>query len=332
MANAGYELLAAAGAARTGTTIFELETEPSDGEIAEFLIANKEVLEGARHALQKRCAVSLEYHAAFFQEHCEGFPALRNLARSFALEIEAADRFGDLPGAVAVGLDVFALANATRRGGLIVDLFVALGIEGIAINRMRGIRRQLNPHHATHLANELLRTEAEREPFDHVYTRDQEWEKAVGWSDGSTDSADFAWPESGEIGIDEETRQVITAAVQSYAALPDREKRAFQKPLDDRNLALMRLLALECALNSFHARHGRYPYVVSELVPDNIAAVPRDPFTTAEFHYRTTPAGCVVYSPGPTGQDAGGKFGSWLSVMSGDADLSVDMFDYDDAC
>ena len=41
-----------------------------------------------------------------------------------------------------------------------------------------------------------------------------------------------------------------------FADLPDEKLHRFQKPIDDRNLALLRLLALESALIGYHARHG----------------------------------------------------------------------------
>jgi hypothetical protein len=93
---------------------------------------------------------------------------------------------------------------------------------------------------------------------------------------------------------------------------------------------LLRLLALELALHCFHARSGLYPPDLSALAPLGIAAIPRDPFAGAEFKYRRTPTGFTVYSPGPTGQDSGGRWGGWLSVLSGEADLGVDMYDHED--
>jgi hypothetical protein len=114
-----------------------------------------------------------------------------------------------------------------------------------------------------------------------------------------------------------------------FADLPDEKLHRFQKPIDDRNLALLRLLALESALFGYHARHGGYPPGLACLAPECLAAIPRDPFTGAEFKYLRTPAGFAVYSPGPTGRDSGGTFGSWLRILCGEADLGLDMYDHD---
>ena len=64
-ATAGYELLIAAASSLTGTKILDADTEPSDGDMAEFLTANMEALERARQALRRDCAVPLKYEAGF---------------------------------------------------------------------------------------------------------------------------------------------------------------------------------------------------------------------------------------------------------------------------
>ena len=324
----GYQLLVAAGASLTGIAIFAADTEPSDGDITDFLIANHGVLERGRHALQQKCAVPLEYDAGFSQKQGDNFAPLRNLARSFAVEMQAAERLGDFSRAVNIGLNIFDLANATRRGGLVVDSLFAVALEGIVIERTRCIRHRLKPDDATRLANELLRIDASRESFDDVVARDRKWEEAVNYPHEEVDFINSEWPEAEKNGMDKEAEQALRQMLQSLADLPDDELRRIEKQLDDRNLALIRLLALESALICFHARHGIYPPDLCSLTPDYIAAIPDDPFTGAGFQYKRTPSGFLIYSPGPTGQDSGGTFGSWFGVLSGEADLGVDMYDH----
>lgn len=331
-AMAGYELLVAAGSSLTGTEIFAADTEPSDGDSAEFLSANMEALERAREALRRDCVVPLEYDAGFFEKHSEDYSPLRDLARSFALELNAAARLGDLGRATDIGLNIFDLANAVRRGGMVVDSLVAVAIEGIAIDPLRGYRRRLKPSEATHLANELLRIDAEREPFERIVARDREWEEAVESPEDDTDFLNTEWPRADEDGIDHETGQAVREMLQSFAELPEDHRRAFEKQIDDRNIAMMRLLALESSLIACHARNGVYPSDLSTLVPACIAAIPTDPFTGAGFKYRKKDTGFVAYSPGPTGHDSGGNLGGWFSVLAGEADLGVDMCDYENAC
>jgi len=329
---AGYGLLVAAGSSLTGTEIFAADKEPSDGDTAEFLSANVEALELAREALRRDCTVPLKYESGFFEKQCEGYSPLRDLARSFALELNATVRLGDLARAIDIGLNIFDLANAVRRGGLVVDSLVAVAIEGIAIDRIRGFRRRLKADEATRLANELLRIDAEREPFEGIVARDCRWEEAVETPEDDTDFLNTEWPGADEDGIDQETGQAVREMLQSFAELPDDHRRAFEKQIDDQNIAMMRLLALESGLIACHARNGVYPSDLTRLVPNCIAAIPTDPFTGAEFKYRKKDTSFVVYSPGPTGQDSGGNFGGWFNILAGAADLGVDMCDYENGC
>ncbi len=331
-ATTGYDLLIAAASSLTGTKMLAADAEPSDGDTAVFLSANMETLELAREALRRDCAVPLKYEAKFFEMQCENYSPLRDLARSFALELNATVRLGDLACAVDIGLNIFDLANAVRRGGLVVDALVAIAIEGIAIDRVRGFRHRLKPKQATRLANELLRIDAERESFEDIGARDRKWEEAVESPEDDTEFLDIQWRDSDEDGIDEETAQTVRQMLQSLAELPDDHHRAFQKQLDNRNIAMMRLLAIESALSVYRASNGVYPSDLSRLVPVCFVAIPTDPFTGAEFKYSKRDIGFVVYSPGPTGQDSSGNFGGWFSVLAGEADLGVDMYDYENAC
>lgn len=327
----GYELLIAAGSLLTGTAILATDAEPSNSDIDEFLIANQDALERARVALQQDCEVPLEYDAAFFEKHLDNRSSLGNLARSFALDLDAAVRLGELARAVDIGLNMFDLANAVRRGGLLIDLLLAVAIEGIAVDRIRGFRRRLETDDATRLANGLLQRDAAREPFDDIVARDRKWNELVGSPDDDRDFLNMEWLDDDEDEIDEETKQAIMELMQLYAEMPDDQLHAIQREGDDRSVAMMRLLAIESALLAFHAKIGVYPADLSSLAPVWIVAIPSDPFTGAAFKYRETATGFVVYSPGPTREDSGGNFGSWFSIQSGQADLSVDMYDYEDA-
>lgn len=322
--NTGYDLLLAAGSSLTGTAIFETDDEPSDADLAQFLSVNREALDRARHALEQECAVPLEYNVAFFQKQADTYSVLRDLARSFAMELKAAERHDNLSGAVTIGLTICHLANATRRGGLIVDMLVTIALESIALERLRVLRRRLSPDDAIRLANELLRLEPNRESFDDIAARDRKWEEVVD----CPDKTDLSYLD--EIDSDEELKELLKESALSVAKLSDEEQLATYRLSDNRNLALMRLLAIESALVCFHARNGRYPADLSRLAPDCIVTLPLDPFTGTGFKYRKEPSGYVVYSPGPLGHDRDGTFGGWLQILSGEADLGIDMNDYED--
>ena len=330
-ATPGYQLLVETGATLTGTELFALDAPPSDGECDRFLKSNAAALDKAREALQQHCAVSLEYDEDFFCRHSACYDPLRNLARSFDLELRASARDGKLSRAVDIGLTMFDLANATRRGGFVVDAQVAGCIEGMAIERLRGFRSRLLPADALRLANELLSKDAKRESFAVILARDRTWEQAVGAEDDTDDICEqLAQMEVDE--IDEEESQAIGEMMQAFCDLTDDEQNEIHIVQDIRNVALARLLAIELTLFAYRAENGDYPPALSALAPGFIRSIPFDPYNGEDFNYRITPSGFLFYSPGPSGRESGGDFGNWLSVQFGEADLCLDVNDYQIEC
>lgn len=64
-------------------------------------------------------------------------------------------------------------------------------------------------------------------------------------------------------------------------------------------------LLLACEL--YRRRHGRWPAALDVLVPEFVAAVPLDPFSTLPYRIAVTKEEFKVYSIGGGGQDDGGK-------------------------
>jgi hypothetical protein len=75
-------------------------------------------------------------------------------------------------------------------------------------------------------------------------------------------------------------------------------------------LAQLRLAQTAVALEQFRAANGgRYPDSLSQLVPDFLAAIPRDPFAGKKLVFHQAGGGYYVYSVGPDGKDHGGLAG-----------------------
>ncbi len=61
------------------------------------------------------------------------------------------------------------------------------------------------------------------------------------------------------------------------------------------------------ALAGYRADHdGTYPTALAQLVPAYIDAIPKDPFTDGDLHYKSDGEGYLLYSVGPNGKDDGG--------------------------
>jgi hypothetical protein len=77
--------------------------------------------------------------------------------------------------------------------------------------------------------------------------------------------------------------------------------------LEARRLARESLALLALGLAGYRADHdGKYPAKLAELVPAYIEAIPKDPFTDGDLHYKSDGQGYLLYSVRPNGKDDGG--------------------------
>ena len=77
--------------------------------------------------------------------------------------------------------------------------------------------------------------------------------------------------------------------------------------LDSLQLQRERVAAL-IAIEQFHARTGRYPVTLAELVPTELLSAPLDPWSGLPLRYNLSPTGFLLYAFGVNGVDDGGKF------------------------
>lgn len=317
---------AAADLAETGF-LDDCESSP-DTRAREYLNRNRVALAAARAALQGECAVRLRFDQEYYTEHTEDVGHLRNLAKTFALELRHAKRRDDFPAAVRIGIDLFQLSNAARRGGLILDFLVSIAFSSMAIEGLREGRAHCDEQLRKSLRDALRRIENEREPLRAIVERDRKWEVAVGWQDAPLDVANFPLPET-DTGIPEDQQQAVLEALQRFTDLPSDEKTSQYRQFDNRDRAMQRMFFVDLALRTYQAIHHTYPDRLEPLVPSICSDIPCDPFTDAPFRYqRQGTDEFVLYSPGPTKIDHGGNFSDWLKVATGQADLCLDVGDY----
>jgi hypothetical protein len=300
---------------------------------ASLVEQNRPVFESARHFLSQQCRVPLRYEKEFFADHSEDCSQLRKLARALRAEALFAASRGDYSAAALTGVDILELANAIRRGGLVVDSLISIAISGIALERLRKLRGNLDEATRVTLRDSLQRLEREREPFAAICTRDQDWERAVGWEDAPGDSTELELRDPEECGLSEDQQRAVFSLIQELAERPEPERREMQENQDRHVLALMRMLRVDLALRSWRAQTHSYPSSLALLVPEHLLEVPDDPFTDNSFIYRPVEGGTfLLYSTGPKNTDLGGAFGPWPSVAAGAADLCLDENDYWDSC
>jgi hypothetical protein len=93
-----------------------------------------------------------------------------------------------------------------------------------------------------------------------------------------------------------------------------------------RDRAILRGAVVGLALERYRLEKRRWPKELTELVPDYLTAVPRDPFDGQPMRYKPLPDGVIVYSVGPDGRDDGGALNRRNTVAPG-TDLGFRLWD-----
>jgi hypothetical protein len=93
-----------------------------------------------------------------------------------------------------------------------------------------------------------------------------------------------------------------------------------------RDQAVLRGAVVGLALERYRLDKGRWPKELTELVPDYLPAVPKDPFDGRPLRYRPLADGVIVYSVGPDGRDDGGALNR-RNVIAAGTDLGFRLWD-----
>lgn len=289
------------------------------------------VLDATRKVALQRCEVPVEFKPDFFSHHMDDLQKLRNLSRAFRFASQVAAFNADLDSVAQYGIIILDLANAIRRGGLIVDHLVAVAISGCGVESLLSLRDRFDDNVRGDLIAALNRYEREREPYSEIAARDAKWEAESGYEDGGNELSDdeLIEPDS-ELSVEEQ--RAMIQLVKDFGNRPETEIQAMHADQDRHALAMTRLLSVDLATRSWKHRTGRYPPSIRELAPDILPSVPQDPFTDDEFIYRSADNSFELYSTGPDKTDSGGRFGSWLAVSTGGYDLCLDAEDYRPDC
>ncbi len=277
----GYEdLIRAAGLLAVAPLPQDLDVLPS-AQLQALIATHQPSLDLARQGLSRKSRVPLTYTQADLARPPD---SLRELARLFAIEGKLAEREGRIDDALLSYHDLLRLGSAVSRGGLLGDSSMGWAAQGMAINAIHALHRQLSPDTCRRWISMLQQFESEREPVEEIeYRESLWWEHAHGVN----------------LRMIESTFQTLGKDLSLRPQVGEDFGRYHQ--------AGMSLLIGELALHVFRAEHGREADRLEELVPGVLPTVPLDPFTTRPLVYRSTEDGPLLYSLGPNRRDDGGE-------------------------
>jgi hypothetical protein len=207
--------------------------------------------------------------------------AARSVARTLRAQAQADWQAGRRSEALGHDLLCLRLGRALGRRGIMVDALVGVALEGIALHRIAEIRSELSIAESEQIEKVLDRVAQSREPLDLLLARERFFvDRAGGW------------------------RGRLSAAVNRI--LGSENKPDFEAAFGRRD-AMLSLMRTDLAIRRYQKRHGDWPEALAAIVPDELEAVPIDPFSKKSLVYRVAGDDFVLYSVGQDGVDDGGK-------------------------
>lgn len=279
----------------------------------------------------QKCSVPIRYEPDFFSSHTSDFQNLNKLASAFRFAADVDFFRGYYEAGAQNGICILDLANAFRRGGIVVDQLVSVAVSGYGVACLRSVRERFPDAVRCDLIGKLQRYELERESLCTIKERDAKWLATSGYEeDGGKLSEDELIDRDSELSVAEQ--RAMIQMVNEFGNRPESEMQVIQDGQDRRALASTRLLVVDLAIRCWEHANGRYPSSLNDLVPAILVDVPRDPFTDEDFIYVPSNDSFLLYSTGPDKRDTGGNFGSWLAVSNGGYDLCLDSEEYWPEC
>ena len=257
----------------------EMEAE----ELAAIVEQNRPALEQARRALQNECMVAVDWNAdqAGLQTHMDQGASLRGLARAFAAAARQANSEGRTEDAVQYGLDMFNLAAATSRGGLLIDRMLGGAIYYTGLYSLREQVPQLTRDDCARLQKKIQVTPLELDEPTEIFRR--------------------------EMAFARQLHGQLQMLMMSRVMHSQKQDTLTTMAVTDKRYSVMRaLLQTHIALRAFQLDHEKLPAALDELVPDYLSEVPRDAFATGPVIYRPEGDSYQLYSVGTNGVDDGG--------------------------
>jgi hypothetical protein len=301
----GWNDFAAAGRmleiSKSLATIDSYDTA-SKPQLASAVKAISPIYQRLEVGLQKQVQCPVDYSDTDL--NFDVITSFRSLARALTARGRLAEVEGRVSDAADSYLDSVRFGYAQRRGGLMIDGLIGTACSGSGRWHLFDCRKKLSEPQCSVLIRKLFQLEKQAEPAEDVIDRDRIWsEHANGWF--------------GHL------KQILEELADPGFA---DSYRSFESACD-RELAEMRLLRVELAIQAWRSTRNRLPDQLAELVPEYLSALPVDPFEPSGglIQYHRTGDAYLLYSVGYNGIDDSGDMAAEPLSMLESGDLRLDV-------
>jgi hypothetical protein len=231
-----------------------------EAQLREIVSVNAEALWVARASLSNECRVPIQFSLPYLDRHLSELAGFKRLALAFVAEGKFAEkqrRFSDAAGSY---LDLIRLGNNSARGGVLIDALVGLAIENMGVAGLQKIIGQLDAKSCREAAATLEVLDAKRQSWTDILQQEHAWSRR-------------AYP-----GIKYRWGGLVTSS-----SLKKAEQQAGQKFNGQEKKT--RQLIIDLSARAYELEKGRRPASLTDLVPDYLKAIPRDPVSGTNLVY-----------------------------------------------
>jgi len=236
----------------------------TDEELRKLVTQNAEALHLVRTGLSRECRVPLVYSQMYMDGHMSELSLIKRLAQALNANARLARLEHRYREAVEAHLETMRLGHEATRGGPLIDGLVRIACEAIGSSGLQTLLTNLNAGECRNVINELEIIEKKQESFAEVMKHEREWSRR-------------SFP----------LYQRIVASLMRFfnlASIKQAEQRTMQKFQTQEQQR--RHLLLDLAARAYELEKGQRPTSITDLVPDYLKSIPKDPFTGTNLVYR----------------------------------------------
>ena len=227
-------------------------------ELRKLVAKNSDALQLARTSLQEDCAVPLQFSRDWVSRHLPELADYKRLAQAFVAEGMLAgmeNRTGD---AVKSYLDTIRLGHKSAQGGVLIDQLVGTAIEAMGVSHLQKLVDQLDAKTCRETAATLETLDAQGQTWNEVVQQERAWSRRT--------YPDIRY-RMAELVMSSSLKKALQKAGQKFNW---QEKKSRQ-------------LIIDLAAHAYVLENGHRPVNLTDLVPDYLKAVPKDPVSGANL-------------------------------------------------
>lgn len=256
----GYDDLVKAAGMLIGTSSDWSQVSPE--RLLEAVNTNADAIRLARTALGRESRVRLTFNNSsnYWTSFSQNLMTLKNLGRAFAAEGRLKELQGHTNDAAASYMDAIRVGHEAFRGGTIIHSMSGLAVEAVGLSRLEKITTALDASQCRAIATILEGFETRREPLESVLDVEKIWVRQV-------------------YGLKGSVLRLLT-----YKSIKHSEQKWICRFRAQQLRAAKDTIAL--AARAYELEKGQRPQKITDLVPEYLKTVPKDPGTGQSMNYR----------------------------------------------